>query len=104
MYAIRSYYGFRDNGMGISATEQPRIWERLYRGDRSRSRQGLGLGLNFVSAIVAAHGGSVEVESVLHEGSCFTVFLPGSQVPAVAGSMEKSQTSGEWSDSRTSGI
>jgi len=86
---------FRDNGMGISATEQPRIWERLYRGDRSRSRQGLGLGLNFVRAIVAAHGGTVEVESVLHKGSCFTVFLPRAQGSAVAGLMEKSQTSGE---------
>lgn len=67
---------FRDNGMGISPSEQPRIWERLYRGDRSRSQQGLGLGLNFVKAIVEAHGGRVVVESALHKGSCFTVILP----------------------------
>lgn len=72
---------FRDNGMGISASEQPRIWERLYRGDRSRSEQGLGLGLNFVKAIVEAHGGTVQVESSLHQGSCFTVILPRAQEP-----------------------
>jgi len=86
---------FRDNGMGISASEQPRIWERLYRGDRSRSQQGLGLGLNFVKAIVEAHGGAVQVESVLREGSCFTVFLPLG-LPQLEGlPMEKSQISGE---------
>lgn len=67
---------FRDDGMGISGNEQPRIWERLYRGDRSRSQQGLGLGLNFVKAVVEAHGGTVRVKSELHEGSCFTVVLP----------------------------
>lgn len=95
---------FRDNGMGISASEQPRIWERLYRGDRSRSQQGLGLGLNFVKAIVETHGGTVQVESVLHQGSCFTVSLPLAQEPLSGMSKEKSQTSGEWSESRTSGI
>ncbi|PIE71845.1 MAG: hypothetical protein CSA20_10115 [Deltaproteobacteria bacterium] len=67
---------FEDNGIGISASEQPRVWERLYRGDRSRSRQGLGLGLNFVKAVVEAHGGTVTLESRLHKGSCFMVHLP----------------------------
>ena len=86
---------FVDNGMGISAGEQPRIWERLYRGDRSRTRQGLGLGLNFVKAIVEAHGGRVRVESVLHEGSCFTVELPLAGEDVDQPTMEKSQTSGE---------
>ena len=85
---------FRDNGMGISASEQPRIWERLYRGDRSRSQQGLGLGLNFVKAIVETHGGTVGVESVLHQGSCFTVSLPRTQ-ELLELSKEKSQTNGE---------
>jgi signal transduction histidine kinase len=65
-----------DNGMGISQNEQPRIWERLYRGDRSRSQQGLGLGLNYAQAVVNAHGGTISVDSVLHQGSCFTVILP----------------------------
>lgn len=67
---------FCDDGMGISGNELPRIWERLYRGDRSRSQQGLGLGLNFVKAVVEAHSGAVTVESELHQGSCFTVKLP----------------------------
>jgi len=65
-----------DNGMGISENEQDRIWERLYRGDRSRSQQGLGLGLNYVKAVVEAHGGVISVVSALHEGSCFTVAFP----------------------------
>ncbi|PID74478.1 MAG: hypothetical protein CSB32_00655 [Desulfobacterales bacterium] len=67
---------FSDNGQGISKAEQHKIWERLYRGDRSRSEKGLGLGLNYVRAVVAAHGGSVSVQSVLHEGSSFLVTLP----------------------------
>ena len=52
-----------DTGIGISAEDLPRIWDRLFRGDRSRSERGLGLGLSFVRAIVEAHGGSVSVES-----------------------------------------
>jgi signal transduction histidine kinase len=67
---------FSDNGMGISENKRGRIWERLYRGDRSRSQKGLGLGLNYVRAVVTAHGGSVSVTSILHEGSSFTVRLP----------------------------
>jgi signal transduction histidine kinase len=67
---------FADTGMGISADEQPRIWARLYRGDKSRSQRGLGLGLSLVKAIVAAHGGEVSVESATGEGSVFTVALP----------------------------
>ncbi len=81
---------FTDNGIGISAAEEERIWERLYRGDRSRSRPGLGLGLSYVRAVVATHGGSVAVSSTLHRGSCFTVRLPLVQ----ATTQEKSQISG----------
>ncbi len=68
----------RDSGVGIPPAEQPRIWERLYRGDRSRSQRGLGLGLSLVRAIVEAHGGRVEVESQPDAGSVFTVTLPAS--------------------------
>ncbi len=67
---------FEDNGMGISVNEIDRIWERLFRGDRSRSQQGLGLGLNYVRAVVEAHGGEVAVESKLGDGSRFEVRLP----------------------------
>jgi signal transduction histidine kinase len=66
---------FRDDGMGISAHEIDRIWERLYRGDRSRSRQGLGLGLNYVKAVIEAHGGTIDVQSELNEGATFRVEL-----------------------------
>lgn len=68
-----------DEGMGIAENEVPRIWERLYRGDLSRSRRGLGLGLSFVKAIVGAHGGTVHVDSRLKEGSTFIVKLPRSE-------------------------
>jgi heavy metal sensor kinase len=67
---------FRDNGMGITESDLPHIWDRLYRGDKSRSEHGLGLGLSLVKAIVEAHGGRVEVKSTLHEGSEFRVILP----------------------------
>ena len=67
---------FEDNGMGISDNEQGRIWDRLYRGDRSRSQKGLGLGLNYVRAVLEAHGATILVSSVLHEGSSFEVRLP----------------------------
>jgi len=66
----------RDTGVGIPADELPRIWERLYRGDKSRSERGLGLGLSLVKAIVEAHGGRVGVHSKVREGSVFTVTLP----------------------------
>lgn len=67
---------FSDNGMGISPSELNRIWDRLYRGDRSRTKQGLGLGLNYVKAVVEAHDGVVQVSSTIREGACFTVSLP----------------------------
>jgi signal transduction histidine kinase len=64
-----------DNGMGIRADEQPRIWERLFRGDQSRAERGLGLGLSLVKAVVEAHGGTVSVDSEVGRGSTFTVYL-----------------------------
>jgi len=65
-----------DTGMGISVEEQPRIWTRLYRGDKSRSQRGLGLGLSLVKAIVEAHRGTVSVQSALEAGATFSVRLP----------------------------
>ncbi len=67
---------FRDTGLGIPADEQPRIWDRLYRGDKSRSQRGLGLGLSVVKAVVQAHGGTATVASAEGKGSEFTVTLP----------------------------
>jgi signal transduction histidine kinase len=66
----------RDTGTGISAHDLPRIWERLYRGDQSRTERGLGLGLSLVRAIVTAHGGTVAVESEVGRGSTFVIELP----------------------------
>ncbi len=73
----------RDTGCGIPAADLPRIWERLYRGDASRSERGLGLGLSLVRAVVEAHGGKVTVESIPGEGSTFLVSLPAA--PAAPG-------------------
>ena len=69
---------FRDTGIGIPAEEQGKIWTRLYRGDKSRSQRGLGLGLSLVKAVVYAHGGEVTVSSEVNKGSEFTVRLPRS--------------------------
>ncbi|HZV36783.1 MAG TPA: HAMP domain-containing sensor histidine kinase [Verrucomicrobiae bacterium] len=69
----------RDTGMGIAPEEQEKIWERLYRGDKSRSQRGLGLGLSLVRAIVQAHQGKVQVSSKPEEGSEFTIIIPDSE-------------------------
>jgi signal transduction histidine kinase len=66
----------QDTGMGIMPEQIPHVFDRLYRGDQSRSERGLGLGLSLVRAIVGAHRGQVEVSSTLGVGSLFTVRLP----------------------------
>jgi signal transduction histidine kinase len=68
----------RDTGIGIPPGELPRIWERLFRGDASRTERGLGLGLSLVKAVVEAHGGTVTVTSEPGHGSTFIVSLPRS--------------------------
>ena len=65
----------RDTGAGIPEHEIPRIWDRLYRGDQSRTTRGLGLGLSLVRASVEAQGGTVTVESQPGRGSTFTITL-----------------------------
>jgi len=69
----------KDTGVGIDAAELPHIFERFYRGDRSRSESGTGLGLSLARAIARAHGGDVTVKSSLHEGSAFAVTFPSSE-------------------------
>ena len=70
-----------DTGSGISAEDLPHIWDRLYRGDRSRSTRGLGLGLSLVKAIALAHKGDVSVASQPGHGSVFTLELPAEPPP-----------------------
>jgi two-component system phosphate regulon sensor histidine kinase PhoR len=65
-----------DTGAGIDPAELPRIFERFYVADRSRSRRGTGLGLAIVKHVARAHGGTVEAHSDLGQGSTFTVHLP----------------------------
>jgi len=65
-----------DTGSGIAPEEIHRIWERLYRGDKSRSEKGLGLGLSIVRPIIEAHKGYIEVSSEPGKGSVFTIHLP----------------------------
>jgi len=65
-----------DSGIGISKEDLPRIFERFYRCDPSRSEAGIGLGLSFARAIARAHGGDIMVVSEPNRGSTFTVTLP----------------------------
>ena len=68
-----------DNGPGLSAEDQAKIFERFYRADTSRVRvdgEGSGLGLSIVDAVMKAHGGSVSVQSELGKGATFTLFFP----------------------------
>ena len=67
---------FEDTGRGMTADDLAHIWDRLYRGDTSRSQRGLGLGLSLVKAIVQAHQGAVTVASTLGKGSRFTLQFP----------------------------
>ncbi len=76
--AAEIWLSVEDEGAGIAPHDLPRIWDRLYRGDQSRSEAGHGLGLSLVKAVVEAHRGRVEVQSDLGRGAAFTIHLPTS--------------------------
>jgi signal transduction histidine kinase len=65
-----------DDGPGVPQAEREAIFRRLYRGDASRSQQGLGLGLSLAKAVVESHGGTVSVGDAPGGGARFTVSLP----------------------------
>jgi two-component system phosphate regulon sensor histidine kinase PhoR len=74
-------YGFvrfavRDTGIGIPLEDVPRIFERFYRVDKSRTGSGTGLGLSIAKHIVEAHGGKIWAESIEGQGSTFYFALP----------------------------
>jgi signal transduction histidine kinase len=65
----------QDQGMGIAEVDQEKIWERLYRVDKSRSTPGLGIGLSVVKAIVRAHQGEITLVSKPSHGASFILKL-----------------------------
>ena len=87
-----------DTGSGIPKADLPRIFERFYQVDKSRSRDtdardtGVGLGLAIASEIVRAHGGSIEVDSIVDIGTRFTVTLPRTPVST---ERQRGQTGGQ---------
>jgi PAS domain S-box-containing protein len=68
----------RDTGTGIPTDELPHIFERFHRvrGARGRSYEGSGIGLSLVQELVRLHGGAIEVNSTVDQGTCFTVSIP----------------------------
>jgi signal transduction histidine kinase len=65
-----------DTGLGIDSEDIPHLFERFYRGSRTRDIRGTGLGLAIVKEIVDLHDGRIEVESQIDVGTTFRVYLP----------------------------
>jgi len=80
-YAVR----VRDTGVGIAPEDLPHIFERFYRATRVRQQDGTGLGLAIAQWIAEQHGGRIVVDSVVGQGTTFTVWLPvAAEAPAPA--------------------
>jgi two-component system phosphate regulon sensor histidine kinase PhoR len=75
-------FSVKDSGPGIAAEHLPRLSERFYRVDRSRSREtgGTGLGLAITKHVMQRHGGELRIESTLGQGSTFKLCFPASRV------------------------
>jgi two-component system, OmpR family, phosphate regulon sensor histidine kinase PhoR len=78
----RAEFAVQDSGVGISPEHLPRLTERFYRVDRSRSREsgGTGLGLSIVKHVIQRHGGELRISSELGKGSRFAFMLPANRV------------------------
>ncbi len=78
----RGQFQVRDSGPGIAPEHLPRLTERFYRVDRSRSREtgGTGLGLAIVKHVAQRHGAALEITSQIGQGSCFSIVFPASRV------------------------
>jgi heavy metal sensor kinase len=77
----------KDNGPGIPAEDQPKVFDRFYRVDKARWREsgGAGLGLSIAKWAVEAHGGTIALSSQPNKGCTFRISLPGKLPPALAG-------------------
>ena len=73
-----------DSGIGIAPEHIPRLTERFYRVEKSRSREtgGTGLGLAIVKHVLLRHGGRLDIESEVGRGSTFSAWLPSSRLVA----------------------
>jgi signal transduction histidine kinase len=92
----KAVFRVRDTGPGIPADRLPHIFEQFWQGD-ARDRRGVGLGLAIAKAVVDAHGGTIHVESVVGEGSTFTIELPLSEDVARFGRESRRETTAELS-------
>jgi two-component system, OmpR family, heavy metal sensor histidine kinase CusS len=73
---IKSEISVKDTGCGIAAEHLPRVWDRFYRADSSRSSAGVGLGLALVKSIADLHGGSAIISSQVNRGTTVTITFP----------------------------
>lgn len=71
-----------DTGVGIPLSDQPRVFDRFFRCEHSRSQEGCGLGLSFARSVARAHGGDITVTSESFQGSSFTSTFPVASSPA----------------------
>jgi two-component system, OmpR family, phosphate regulon sensor histidine kinase PhoR len=87
-------FSVKDTGIGIATEHRPRLTERFYRVDRSRSRAtgGTGLGLAIVKHVLLRHQAELEVQSMLGQGSTFAVRLPAARVERMSPVPEASAT------------
>ena len=77
MNGVSAIISVQDTGIGISEKDLPHIFERMYRGQEYRPMDGShGIGLPIAQRIIELHGGRIEVDSTLDEGSTFRIVLP----------------------------